>query len=143
MMSADTLREIEFLRQRVEELEYELGTLKCEADAEVTRLMDYFDLTTNEARIIRALCFANGSPLPRPVLAEVISSEPEDLRTIDSHIKRIRRKPVPQAELPIDTLYGLGYRLLPETAKRVKEIMAGQIAPQQYRAHFYQDGVAA
>jgi DNA-binding response OmpR family regulator len=136
-----TLDELEALRQRVEELEFELGLLKATADAEVAQLMDAFDLTCGEAQIIRALAHARGSPLSRVTLVDALGHEINELRTIDSHIKRIRKKV--GKNLPIDTLYGLGYRLTPATAKRVRDIMDGKIAPEKHRVHFYREVVAA
>lgn len=129
----ETLRELETLRARVEELEFELERLNSTADTEVTALMDYFDLTAGEARMIRAMAHSGGAPLSRPVLVEVIQNEIDDLRTVDSHVKRIRKKC--GHRLPIDSIYGIGYRLLPATAKTVREVMAGKTAPARHRVH--------
>lgn len=129
----ETLREMERLRARVEELEFELDILKSTVDTETAALMDFYNLTTNEARIIRALGHAAGAPLSRPVLVECLIREIDDLRTIDSHIKRIRRKNI--GRLPIDSIYGIGYRLLPDTVRQVRDIMAGKIKPEKYRMH--------
>jgi DNA-binding response OmpR family regulator len=137
----ETLRELESLRARVEELEFELERLNSTVDTEVAALMDYFDLTAGEARMIRAMAHAGGAPLSRPVLVDVIQNEIEDLRTVDSHVKRIRKKC--GSRLLIDSLYGIGYRLLPETARRVRDVMAGRVQPQGHRAHFYGHGAAA
>lgn len=137
----ETLRELESLRARVEELEYELDSLKSTVDTEVASLMDYYDLTAGEARMIRAMAHAGGAPLSRPVLVEVIQNDIEDLRTVDSHVKRIRRKV--GAKLPIDSIYGIGYRLLPDTAKLARDVMAGRAQPERHRAHFYGHGKSA
>jgi hypothetical protein len=135
----ETIRELEALRARVEELEWELDCLKSTVETEVTRIMDYYDLTVGEARMIRALGHAGGAPLTRAVLAEAIQNEIDDLRTVDSHVKRTRRKV--GNRLPIDSIYGIGYRLLPETAKTVREVMAGKLEPETHRAHLYIDEV--
>jgi hypothetical protein len=131
----ETIRELESLRARVEELEWELDCMKSTVETEVTRIMDFYDLTVGEARMIRALGHAGGAPLTRAVLAEAIQNEIDDLRTVDSHVKRTRRKV--GHRLPIDSIYGIGYRLLPQTAKTVREVMAGKLAPDTYRAHLY------
>lgn len=129
----ETLRELERLRARVEELEWELDCMKSTVETEITRLMDFYDLTAGEARMIRVMGHAGGAPLTRAVLAEAIGNEIEDLRTVDSHIKRTRRK-VGHC-LPIDTIYGIGYRVLPETAKTVRDVMAGKLLPDKHRTH--------
>lgn len=131
----ETLREMERLRARVEELEYELDCLKSTVDTEVAAIMDYYDLTANEARIIRAMAHAGGAPLSRPSLVECVDNPIEDLRTIDSHVKRIRRKV--NTRLPIDSIYGIGYRLLPDTAKQVRDVMAGKVNPERRRHHLF------
>lgn len=136
-----TLQELERLRARVEELEYELDMMRDSVNAEVASLMDYFDLTATEARMIRALAHAGGAPLSRPVLVDALGTEIDDLRTVDSHVKRIRRKV--GSRLPVDSIYGIGYRVLPDTAKLCKEVMAGRVKPERYRAHLYDHGAAA
>jgi DNA-binding response OmpR family regulator len=137
----ETLREIERLKARVEELEWELDCLKSTVDTEVAAIMDFYDLTAGEARMIRAMAHAGGAPLSRPVLVEAIQNEIDDLRTVDSHVKRIRRKV--GARLPIDSIYGIGYRLLPETVRQVRDVMAGKLRPATSRAHLYIAGGAA
>ena len=131
----ETLREIERLKARVEELEWELDSLRDTVSAEVAAIMDFYDLTAGEARMIRAMAHAGGAPLSRPVLVEAIQNEIDDLRTVDSHVKRIRRKV--GHRLPIDSLYGIGYRLLPATVRQVREVMAGKVNPSSHRAHLY------
>jgi hypothetical protein len=133
----ETIRELEALRARVEELEWELDCMKSTVETEVTRIMDFYDLTAGEARMIRALGHAGGAPLTRAVLAEAIQNEIDDLRTVDSHVKRTRRKV--GHRLPIDSIYGIGYRLLPENARQVRDVMAGKLTPEKYRTHLYMD----
>jgi DNA-binding winged helix-turn-helix (wHTH) protein len=129
----ETLKEMEKLRARVEELEFELDRLKSKVDTELAALMDYFDLTHNEARIIRAMAISNGAPLSRPMLMECLTSEIEDCRTIDSHVKRIRVKN--GKRLPIHAIYGIGYRILPDTVRLVREVMAGKRKPEAFRVY--------
>jgi len=133
----ETLHEMERLKARVEELEWELDCMKSTVETEVTRIMDFYDLTAGEARMIRALGHAGGAPLTRAVLAEAIQNEIDDLRTVDSHVKRTRRKV--GHRLPIDSIYGIGYRLLPETARQVRDVMAGKVQPQGHRVHICHD----
>ncbi len=48
-----------------------------------------------------------------------------DERTIDSHIKRLRRKfEAVKEELPVQALYGLGYRYMHEDKKPIKNSLA-------------------
>ena len=140
-INVDNLREIERLKARIEELEYELDSLKSTVDTEVMHLMDNYDLTAAEARMIRALAHAAGAPLSRPVLIEVLDRDIDNLRSVDSHVKRVRAKV--GGLLPIDSIYGIGYRLLPETAKHCREVMAGKVRSDRHRAHFYGHGQTA
>jgi DNA-binding winged helix-turn-helix (wHTH) protein len=134
----ETLHEIERLKARVEELEWELDCMRDKVNTEVAAIMDFYDLTAGEARMIRAMAHAGGAPLSRAVLVEAIQNEIDDLRTVDSHVKRIRRKV--GSRLPIDSIYGIGYRLLSDTVRQVREIMAGNIKPDRHRAHCYLEG---
>lgn len=139
-INMENLREIERLKARVEELEYELDSLKSTVDTEVMNLMDFYNLTAAEARMVRALAHAGGAPLSRAVLVEVLDRDIDNMRSVDSHVKRVRAKV--SAALPIDSIYGIGYRLLPETAKHCREVMAGRVQPTRHRAHFYGHGEA-
>ena len=141
MIPREILAENERLRQLVEELEWELSMLKIAAQGEVANLMDYYSLTVSEAKIVRAMALAHGAPLDRCYLADVIGVDSEFIRHIDSHIKRIRAKT--NTALPIDTIYGIGYRILPEMGAFVREVIAGKHKPQKKRTHFYREGVAA
>ncbi len=142
MNNYDSAREIERLKARIEELEWELDSIRDSVAAEVAAIMDYYDLTHGEARMIRAMAHAGGAPLSRAVLMDAMQKDFDNLRSVDSHVKRIRVKA--GSRLPIDSLYGLGYRLLPDMVAEVKGVMAGKIRPNQHRTHFYvQDGAAA
>ncbi len=72
-------------------------------------------LTVTEFRILQALARHPGHVKTRRHLLE--EAYPDDAyvseRTVDSHIKRLRRKlSAAEAELdPVETVYGLGYRL--------------------------------
>lgn len=135
MNNFDANREIERLQARVEELEFELDHLRDTVAAEVAAIMDYYDLTHGEARMVRALAHAGGAPLSRPVLMEAMQKDFDNLRSVDSHVKRVRAKTAER--LPIDSLYGLGYRLLPDKVAEVKSVMAGTTKPERHRMHIY------
>ncbi|MDO8606648.1 MAG: response regulator [Phaeospirillum sp.] len=68
-------------------------------------------LTRGEFDLLAALVEADGRPLYRDFLAEVISSRSGegDMRTVDSLISRLRRK-LTQGDSPIITVSGIGYR---------------------------------
>lgn len=136
MIPRETLQEMEALRARVEELEYELETLKVTATGEVVNLMDHYDLTASEGRILRALVLANGAPLDRCYLAELLGVETDLIRHIDSHIKRIRQKN--RDKIKIDSIYGVGYRLVPDKIAPVREAMTGKRRPEKYRTHTFE-----
>src|SRR6266566_5299156 len=72
-------------------------------------------LTVTEFLILQALAINPGVVKSRDKLMDVAYDEETyvDDRTIDSHIKRLRRKlrGVDESCEPIETLYGVGYRL--------------------------------
>jgi DNA-binding winged helix-turn-helix (wHTH) protein len=131
----ETLKEIERLKARVEELEWELDSMRDTVNAEIAAIMDFYNLTAGQARMIRAMAHAGGAPFSRPALMEVVQNEIEDMRTVDSYVKRIRKKV--GHRLPIDSIYGIGYRLLPDTVRQVRDVMAGKVKPAEPRAHLY------
>jgi len=73
------------------------------------------DLTSTEFEFLRALMEHPGHAFTRPELIEcALGYEYEGMeRTVDSHIKNLRRKiePDPQKPTYIETVYGVGYRL--------------------------------
>jgi two-component system response regulator ChvI len=79
------------------------------------------DLTVTEFMMLQALVRHPGHVKTRQQLTR--DGYPHDNyvseRTIDSHVKRIRKKfeAVDPAFDRIDTVYGMGYRFLPEAAK--------------------------
>ncbi len=71
------------------------------------------DLTTSELRLLAALARAPGYVRGRAQLLEEIARDEDrwaDERTIDAHVKNLRRKLGPCADL-IETVRGVGYRL--------------------------------
>jgi two-component system phosphate regulon response regulator PhoB len=75
-------------------------------------------LTATEFRLLRVLMERAGRVQTRgQLLADVWGyAEDVDSRTVDTHIRRLRRKLGPEAER-IETLIGVGYRLSPVGAK--------------------------
>jgi len=77
------------------------------------------DLTSNEFEFLRALMEHPGHAFTRLELIErALGYEYEGLeRTVDSHIKNLRRKiePDPRKPIYLETVYGVGYRLQGES----------------------------
>lgn len=127
---------IEQLRQRIEELEYELKVMKQEAETDIVALMDHYNLTHTEAKVVRVLANARGGPLSRDAIWEMVGLD-TDLRTIDSYIRRVRMKN--KERLPIGTMYGIGYRLTPEVSKAVREVMEGKVQGGRPRVSYFSE----
>lgn len=71
-------------------------------------------LTRAEFDLLAALIGADGRPLSRDYLIEVVSNRQSDVdvRTVDALIARLRRKLVGGGEPVIGTVTGIGYKLL-------------------------------
>ncbi len=91
-------------------LKLDPSQLECEWDGK--QLPD--KLTTTEFKIVEELARRPGQIKPRDLLMEVAYREDTEVedRTIDSHIKRIRRKfrEIDKKFSAIETRYGSGYR---------------------------------
>lgn len=77
-------------------------------------------LTATEFRLLRLLIERGGRVQTRGQLLSDVWGYAEDIdsRTVDTHIRRLRRKLGPEAER-IETVIGVGYRLRPEEAEGV------------------------
>ncbi len=75
-------------------------------------------LTATEFRLLRLLIERGGRVQTRGQLLSDVWGYAEDIdsRTVDTHIRRLRRKLGPEAER-IETVIGVGYRLRPEDAE--------------------------
>jgi len=71
-------------------------------------------LTRAEFDLLAALVGADGRPLSRDYLIEVVSNRQTDVdvRTVDALVARLRRKLVGDAQPVIATVTGVGYKLL-------------------------------
>ncbi|HYO94729.1 MAG TPA: response regulator transcription factor [Polyangiaceae bacterium] len=74
-------------------------------------------LTVSELGLLRALLEHPGRVLRRAQLVEMAYGDGHFLsdRTVDSHIRRVRQKLALAGADPIETVYGVGYRLKDET----------------------------
>ncbi|HEX2676462.1 MAG TPA: response regulator transcription factor, partial [Polyangiales bacterium] len=70
-------------------------------------------LTVTEFSLLRVLLAAPGHVLSREQLVERAYGDGYYIteRTVDSHIRRVRRKLESAGSDPIETIYGLGYKL--------------------------------
>ena len=99
---------------RVGELEMDLGRREVKVNGRLV------DLTPSEFNLLRVLMEQAGYVFTRSELVNKgLGSDYEGLdRTLDSHIRNLRRKIEPDVKNPtyIETVYGVGYRLGGETA---------------------------
>ena len=91
-----------------------IGALEIDEAAHTVRQGDTpVHLTPNEFKLLVILARRPGQTLTREMLMdETYGASPVGLdRSIDSHIKNLRRK-LENARLAIETVYGIGYRLV-------------------------------
>jgi two-component system OmpR family response regulator len=94
-----------------------LDTERCEVTVEERALA----LTLTELGILRTVLLRPGRVFSRDDLMRFAYSEPTvvEARTITSHVRRLREKLAEAGVDPIETVFGLGYRLrTPPTAPR-------------------------
>lgn len=116
MLDKATYTELEALRERVAVLEYELHELRGTNNLETAAIMLNAGVTRGQARLLQAL--SSGLPKERADLAAICQrEESESLRNTDSMVKHIRRK---CPGLTINSLYGIGYQLSPESVAVVR-----------------------
>jgi DNA-binding response OmpR family regulator len=78
------------------------------------------ELTVQQFEILRALCEARGATMHRSqLLARIaaIDDEPPSDRAIDLHVSRLRRRLGDPGGRYIESVYGIGYRLVPAKAE--------------------------
>jgi two-component system alkaline phosphatase synthesis response regulator PhoP len=99
---------------RAGELEMDLGRREVKVNGR------FVDLTPSEFNLLHVLMEQAGYVFTRSELvSKGLGAEYEGLeRTLDSHIRNLRRKiePDPKTPIYIETVYGVGYRLQGETA---------------------------
>ena len=98
---------------------WRVGELELDADAHLVTLHGQrVDLTPSEFNLLAALIARPGRVFTRMELLERLQGTAFAgyERTIDVHIKNLRAKiePDPRSPRYIETVYGVGYRLLPE-----------------------------
>ena len=72
-------------------------------------------LTRKEFELLAVLCGNAGEIVPRDVLLQNIWGYSREIRTrtLDVHIRRLRKKLGQYGELYIETIFGVGYRFQP------------------------------
>lgn len=99
--------------ETIEEIEMS-GMIFNLARGELKDGNNHVRLTDSEIQLLRTLAERAGEPVSREALAQVTRAGVE--RSIDVQITRLRRKiePDPKEPIHIQTVRGIGYRLLPD-----------------------------
>lgn len=99
--------------ETIEEIEMS-GLIFNLARGELKDGNNHVRLTDSEIQLLRTLAERAGEPISREALAQVTRAGVE--RSIDVQITRLRRKiePDPKEPIHIQTVRGIGYRLLPD-----------------------------
>jgi DNA-binding response OmpR family regulator len=123
MIPQATLQELTFLRDQVAMYQERERVLFRERDSGVRNIVRTWPaLTATHARMLWAL--AQGGLMDRDQLAALCShDEDADIRSVDSQIKRVRRK---MPGITIRNVYGIGYELLEPWRERVRAAAKGQ-----------------
>jgi two-component system, OmpR family, response regulator len=105
--TASAAEEVEAGVVRVGTLQLDLGRHRCELNGRE------LVLTVTEFELLRALMSAPGRVLSRTQLIERAYDGDHHVteRTVDSHVRRLRKKLADVGADPIETVYGVGYRL--------------------------------
>lgn len=121
MIPRETLEELTLLRARVDELEEEVRLLRGEHDQGVRAIIGAMKTTVGEAKLLFAL--APGTVMSRDqILRRCCHSDDGDPRLVDSMVKRCRAR---HPSIQFESQYGVGYRLAPASARRIRQIIKG------------------
>lgn len=97
-----------------DENEYRVGNIFLEVDTREVKVQgDNVDLTRKEFDLLHIFMQEVGKVLTREVLLQKVwGYEYEgETRTVDVHIRHLRRKLGPEGEARIETIHGVGYKL--------------------------------
>ncbi|SRR6266545_6864017 len=100
---------------------YRDAHLQVEFDGRAARLdAQPMVLTRKEYELLALLVENAGEIVPRNQLLQVIWGYSNEIRTrtLDVHIRRLRKKLGPYSEQYIETIFGVGYRFQPYRAQR-------------------------
>lgn len=89
------------------EIDFSLCTLRVDAQA--------VRLTRKEYGLLALMAQNAGEIIPRGVLLERVWGYSREVRTrtLDVHIRRLRKKLIPYGDRYIETVFGVGYRFQP------------------------------
>lgn len=113
------LKEIASLRAKVDELEAENERLRETTNRKVEAIKRRFNLTANEARIVALLSDGHIHSRER-IIEECVGTNMNELRNVDSHMKRIRAK----NQVNFTAHYGIGYSLDEVSLAKVRAAIA-------------------
>lgn len=84
-------------------------------------------LTRKEYDLLALLVENAGEIVPRHLLLKQVWGYSTEIRTrtLDVHIRRLRKKLGPYAEQYIETIFGIGYRFQPYRSQRFLPIVTG------------------
>lgn len=118
------LSELETLRERVAVLEYELQRRDADDRAEVAAVMLATGMPERQIYVLKAL--ATGRYMTRDTLA-LLGRLGDDcqIRSVDSIIKKIRKRLRRAMADPIKSLYGVGYCVEAHRIAEVHDFMKG------------------
>lgn len=97
-----------------DENEYKVGNIFLQVDTREVKVHDQpVDLTRKEFDLLHIFMQNTGKVLTREVLLQKVwGYEYEgETRTVDVHIRHLRRKLGPEGETRIETIHGVGYKL--------------------------------
>ena len=101
-------------QENQDENEYKVGSIFLQVDTREVKVNDEsVDLTRKEFDLLHIFMQNMGKVLTREVLLQKVwGYEYEgETRTVDVHIRHLRRKLGPEGETRIDTIHGVGYKL--------------------------------
>lgn len=134
MTSLTVTHELETLRARVAELEFEIERRDECMMPQVVAIMRCYNVSKTHALMIRLL--SSGGCISRERMLEEYRGEDLDIRNVDSQIKRIRQR---IGSLTIRNVYGLGYDMDHASCAQVRAVMSGSrkhiVFPYMIEAH--------
>ncbi|NMB21239.1 MAG: response regulator transcription factor [Firmicutes bacterium] len=101
-------------QENQDENEYKVGSIFLQVDTREVKVNDQpVDLTRKEFDLLHIFMQNMGKVLTREVLLQKVwGYEYEgETRTVDVHIRHLRRKLGPEGETRIETIHGVGYKL--------------------------------
>lgn len=87
-------------------------------------------LTHKAYSLLAFLCRHPGELIPRETLLRMVWGYSAEIRTrtLDVHIRRLRKNLGSYSHVYVETIFGVGYRFQPYRATPVRELAAGSVA---------------